>query len=284
MAILLILISGITGLVEGTLIKQYNSRHTKGGFLFTALVSLFSMLYFVITDTNGLQFENGIFPYAIVSGLLYCAASFLTFVALSCGSFTLSMLILSYSGVFTVLYGLLFLNETASLFTYVGFAIIVVSLYLVRGEKEDEDTKFSAKWLVCILISFFASGMFAVVQRMQQIRFNDAYTNEFMIVTLGLSAIILFVVGLTRDGKDLGYILKNGGLYATLAGLSNGATNGLGLVINTLIPISLSSPMKAGVKIILSFLLSVLIFKEHFLKRQILGVLLGTIALVFLNL
>ncbi len=284
MAMFLILIAGITGLVEGALIKKYNARHAKGGFLFTALVSLFSMVYFVITDQNGLHFESGIFPYAIISGLLYCAASFLTFVALSCGSFTLSMLILSYSGVFTVLYGLLFLKESASLFTYIGFAIIVVSLYLVRGEKENENTKFSAKWLICILISFFAGGMFAVVQRMQQIRFNDAYTNEFMIVTLGLSTVILFAVGLIRDGKDLGYILKNGGLYATVAGLSNGTTNGLGLVINTLIPLSLSSPMKAGIKIILSFLLSVLIFKEHFLKRQVIGVLLGAVALVFLNL
>ena len=56
MAVLLIIIKTLVHMVEGTLIKKYNSKHSEGGFIFTAIVSLFSMVFFIITDKNGLCF------------------------------------------------------------------------------------------------------------------------------------------------------------------------------------------------------------------------------------
>lgn len=284
MAWILILISGCTGLVEGVLIKKYNTNHQKGGFIFTALVSLFSMFFFVLTDQGGFYFPIGIFPYGLIAGVMFCMASFLTYVALGCGPFTVSMLILSYSGVFSIAYGLIFLHETASVFTYIGLALIMISLFLTRGEhKEGEDKKVSAKWLICITLSVVGSGMFGVLMRMQQIAFEDICTNEFMIISLGFSALVLLVIGIIKDGRDLPYILRHGGLYAAASGISNGATNMMGLAINMMMAISISSPIRAGVKIIFSFLLSKVIFKETFLIRQLVGVALGGAALVLLN-
>lgn len=284
MAILLILLSNCANLAEGIFIKKYNSRHDKGGFLFTALISLFAMVFFLITDTGGLHFPPELFLYGIAAGILYCSASFLTYVALGCGSFALSTLILSYSLVFSIGYGLIFLKESADVFTYLGLGIILISLYLTRADKKEGSISITPKWLVSIGLSMVGNGMFAVVSRMQQIRFEDANTNEFMIVTLGLSAAILFLLGLIKDGKHLKYTLKNGSLYAISAGLLNGACNLLGLIVNTMIPLSIAASSKAGTKIILSFILSRLIFKEKFLPRQVVGVLLGALALVFLNL
>lgn len=284
MAYLLILVSTFTSLLEGILIKKYNSRHSKGGFIFTALVSLFSMFFFLITDKGGFHCPAGMIWYALVAGVLYCSASFLTFVALGCGSFAMSMLILSYSIVFSIGYGLFFLKEAVSVYTYLGLAVIMVSLYLVREDKGQEKSSFSVKWLICILVSTFGSGMFSVVSRIQQIRYEDSCTNEFMVLSLGFSALILFVIGLGKDGKDLKYILKYGGLYAGGAGISNGTTNLISFVLYLLLPITIVSPLRAGAKIVLSFLVSRLIFKETFLKRQAIGVFLGAVALVLLNL
>ena len=283
LAALLIVVSRATSLVEGVLIKKYNSKHDKGGFIFTALVSLFSMLFFLITDKGGLDFRPEMLPYGIASGVFYCSASLLTFIALGCGPFTLSMLILSYSGVFSIVYGIFFLKDPVTVFTVMGIILILVSLFLNRAEKKNDDKKASFKWLICIGLSVLGSGMFAVIQKMQQVRFENAVTNEYMIVTLGFSFIILFAVGLVRDGKDALYILRYGGLYASVAGLSNGATNFLGLAVNMLLPLSVVSPVGAGVKIIMSFMLSLIVFKEKFLKRQVAAVIIGTAALVLLN-
>lgn len=284
---LLIILSTAFSLGEGILIRCYNSRHEGGGFLFTALVSLGSMLFFLIydlvTDRTGLCFPPEMLPYALIAGLLYCSASLLTYVALECGPFAISMLILSYSVVFSTGYGILILKEPVTPFFIIGLVLIAVSLFLVRGKNDGSGKKMSLRWLVCILVSTFGCGMFGVVQRMQQLRFDDACTNEFMILSLALSAVTLAVTGIVRDRKRSLTILKQGSPYACCAGLANGATNMLSLVVNTMIAISVASPTRAGVKSVLSFLVSLLLFKEHFLPRQVAGVILGAIAVVFLN-
>ena len=289
MAYLFIMFSVCAGLAEGFLIKAYNKKHEKGGFIFTAIVSLCAMLYFLfydlIVDDKGLSFLPAMFPYAIIAGILYCTASVLTYYALQLGSFSITMLILSYSLVFNVLYGLLFLHESASAFTYIGLGLMALSLFFFRGKSDEheEKKKFSFLWLICVALSVFGSGMFGVLSRMQQIRFNDTLTNEFMTVSLGVSTIFLFVIGIIKDKKDCLYIFKNGSPYAFGAGVANGVKNMLNNVVYMLLPISIFAPTSAGGSIIISFLLSYFVFKEKFLKRQIVGVVLGAIAVVLLN-
>ena len=67
------------------------------------------------------------------------------------------------------------------------------------------------------------------------------------------------------------------------AGLINGLRNVLSLLICTFLPISVSSATGSGMKIVISFFVSYLLFKETFLKRQIVGVGVGAAALVLLN-
>lgn len=283
LALLLILISTAANLMEGVLVKQYNNKHTKGGFVFTALVSLFSMLFFVITDTNGFTFTADMLPYSLISGVMYASASLLTFVALGCGPFALSMLFISYSGIFSIFYGFFFLHEDIGVFTWIGIACMLASVYLTRAEKQPDENKASFKWLVCIIVTVIGCGMFGVIQKMQQIRFDDALTNEYMTVSLGFSALVLFVIGCIKDGKDTWYILKNGTGYAALAGLSNGFCNFLVLVSNLLMPLAIATPVRVSMRIILSFAISKLFFKEKFLPRQIIGAAIGTASLILLN-
>ena len=279
----LILATCVTGLCEGIFIKKYNAKHTKGGFVFTAMVSLFSMLFFVITDSGGFDFRADMIPYGVISGIFYAGASVLTFIALACGPFAISMLILSYAGVFSIGYGFFFLNETVNAFKIVGILLIFLSLYLNRTKKSEHERKASFKWFVCISISVIGSGMFGVVQKMQQVKFQNQVTNEFMIVTLGFSAVALAVIGFIKDGKDTFYILKNGAPYFSLAGISNGITNYLGLALNMLLELSLLSPIKSGTRIIFTFVVSKLLFKEKFIKRQLAAVIVGAVAIVLIN-
>jgi len=274
--------------IEGVMIKKYNSKHKKGGFIFTALISLFAMLFFFVTDKGGLNFPPEMIPYGIASGAFYCMASFLTYVAYGCGSFVLTNLFLSYSLLFSVGYGLFVLGESATVLTYIGLGLMMISVFLVRGVKKDsaaeEKTKISLKWVICIALSVIGSGMFGVMQKLQQVKFEKSCDNEFMIVTLGFSAAVLLIAGIIMNGKDLLYILRHGGLYASAAGVSNGATNLLNLVVNAMIPISIAAPTRSGVKIVISFLISLFIFKEKLTKRQIAGVVIGAAALILLNL
>ena len=286
MPFILIILSQIIAQFEGVFIKKYNEKHDKGGMIFTAIISLFSMLFFllmdIITDRSGLQFSSSIVLYGVFAGISFCLASFLTFIALGCGSFVLSRLVLSYGIIITVAHGL-FLSEPVSIWSWIGIALIITSLYFVKGDKEKESVKINKKWIITIVLSVVFAGAFGVLQCQQQRQFNHQYDNEFMVITLGVSAFILLVAGIVKDGKDLKYILKNGSLYSMGAGFSNGATNLLQLFAYTLLPMSIVAPMCSGVSIIISFIISKLIFKEKFSKLQYCGVVLGGIALILFN-
>lgn len=286
MAVLLIIIKTLVHMVEGTLIKKYNSKHSEGGFIFTAIVSLFSMVFFIITDKNGLCFPPQIWIYAVLAGICYFSASIFTYIALGSGSFALTMLMLSYSLIFTIVYGIAFLKESASVFTYIGILLMLVSIYFVKADGHQKGVKknITPLWVVAMIISLCGNGFLGILSRMQQIRFNDEYTNEFMIICLAISSVVLFVFGLYKDWGKIIYILRYGGVYAAISGMSNGASNLLGLIVNTMMPISIVSPLSAGIKNLISFLFSVFIFREKLGKRQIFGVIMGTIALILFKL
>ena len=287
MSALLILASTVTHISEGLFIKQYNKRHDCGGFAFTAFVSFFSMLFFLIVDRDGFSIPTELWWYGIAAGILYCSASFLTYVALQIGSYAMTMLILSYSVLMSIGYGLLFLNEQITAFILIGVLLMMISLYLVRVKKEpsDDDEKkgISLKWLICVGAATVGSGMFGVVQRMQQIRFHNVCTNEFMVIALSFSAATLMAVAIWKNRKDVPCFIRHGVFLSMGAGVSNGLTNASVVLLHMLMPISLSSPIRVGLKIVLSFLLSAFLLKEPFQKRQIFGVALGCVAVILLN-
>lgn len=277
-------LSNLVHQVEGILIKKYNTRYDKGGSVFIAIVSLFSMIFFVITDKGGFDFRLSMLPYGIISGICYCTASLATFVALGAGPFGISKLLLSYTGIFSISYGLFFRHEKPSTLALIGIALMLISIYFNRKPNNENEKKASFKWAICIILTIVCSGMFGVLQKLQQDVFNNEVNNEFMIVSLGFSAITLFIAGFIRDGKDTLYILKNGAPYASCAGLSNGLTNFINIIVNGMaINFSTLSPLRTGLGMIITFIISIFFFKEKLLKRQIFGVALGTLALILLN-
>ena len=147
---LLILLASCTSLTQGIIIKKYNGKYKKGSFIFNAMLSLFSMFFFLIsdliTDPEKLTFTAELMPYAITAGILYAVATILTYIALQIGSFVLSLLIISYSIMLTTAYGILFLNEPTTVYTWLGFVLIVISLFLFRGRSDGKKKKFSFRF------------------------------------------------------------------------------------------------------------------------------------------
>lgn len=284
MGYLLIVLKTIANVSESVLIKKYNAKHSAGGMFFTGILSFFALAFFFVSDKNGLNFPTYMFPYAVTYGLIYCISYFLTFVALACGPFTLSMLIISYSLVFTILYGIIFLHEPVSVFTCVGFVLLMISLFFVRGNKDEEEKEFSVKWLISIIVVTLGNGLLAIIQKVQQLKFNNECNNEFMIVALAVSTAVLLIGGIIKDRKQLKEIIRYGIPYAGTAGVANGVNNLLAIVVNNLLPLSVVSPVCSGMRIVVSFLSATVLFKEKYMKRQIVGVGMGVLALVFLNL
>lgn len=284
MGYLLIIVFSLLNLGEGIVVKKYASKHGSGGMIMNAVIALFSFCFFLVTDKGGFTAPSAMIPLAIINSLFYAAGFYLTFVAYRCGSFGLTRLISSFSLLFTIFYGLFFLDEKASLLTYIGIALILAAMVLINYKKSEEKSTFSLKWLFCITISTVANGFIGIMTRYQQIRFDNACSNEFLIISLGGATLLLMIIGVLTEHKRLLYVLKNGTLYGALAGLFNGAKNLATVFIYLYLPLSTVSPMITGLGIFLTFLTSLVFYKEKYTKPQLVGVALGATAVILLAL
>ena len=288
MGYLLILINQAAHQVEGMLVRRYGKKHGAGGLFFNAIICLFAMIFFVLTDKGGFYFPKELWLYGFVSCLMFAAGFYSMYLALQLGSYAISRLISSFSGVFAIVYGLVFLKEPAGVMTYIAFILVFASVFLMNyktGGKEDGEEKgFSVKWLICVLVALVSNGMIAVLSRMQQLRFENACDNEFMMLSLGGAFAALMLIGLVTERGKLKQILKYGMLYGGIAGLMNGAANLVNLATYLFLPISVVTPIRTGLGIVTNFVISVLVYKEKFTRRQLVSAVIGVLALVLLKL
>lgn len=289
---LLILLFSLCNLGESLFVKEYAKRHGSGGMLMNAVIALFSSLFFLIKDLfidkSDFHVPDGMLPLALLNCCLFAAGFYFTFVAFRIGPYGLTRLVSSFSLLFTVFYGILFLDEPTSALTFIGLALIVSAMVLInyrgRSAGGSDEGRISAKWLLCLLTSVVANGFIGILTRMQQIKFNNSCSNEFQFISIGGSFLLLAVIGLIIDRDKLGSVLKHGSLYGLAAGLFNGGKNFIALAVYLYIPISVAGPIKTGVGMVLAYLTAILLYKEKYTWLQKLGVLAGAVAVVLLAL
>ena len=288
MVYLLILLNQAAHQVEGMLVRRYGKKHGAGGLFFNAIICLFAMIFFVLTDKGGFYFPKELWGYGFVSCLMFAAGFYSMYLALQLGSYAISRLISSFSGVFAIVYGLVFLKESASVTTYIAFVLVFASVFLMNyrpaGKENAEEKAFSMKWLICVLVALVSNGMIAVLSRMQQLRFENACDNEFMMLSLGGAFTALMLIGLVTERGKLKQIIKYGTLYGGIAGLMNGAANLVNLATYMFLPISVVTPIRTGLGIVMNFVISVLAYKEKFTRRQLVSAVIGVLALMLLTL
>lgn len=284
MGILLLLINQLVYQGYGAVTRHYSRKHGSGGLFFNAIVCLFSMIFFIITDKGGLNFSKELFLYGSISVVMFVAGFYSIFIAFKTGSYAISILLSSFSGVIAIIYGIVFLDEPAGIGTYIGILLSFVSVILMNIVKKgsEESKGFSVKWLICVLISLVANGFIAVLSRMQQLRFDNQCDNEFMIISLGGAFLILFAYGLVKERNNIMSVMKHGLLYGACSGMLNGMMNFVQLLVYLYMPISAATSVKTGLTTACSFAVSLIAYKEKFNVVQIIGAVAGVIALLLL--
>lgn len=270
--------------LEVMLVKRYGKKYGKGGMFFNAIICLFAMIYFFITDTGGLVFAKGIWGYGIVNSLMYATGFYAAYVAFKIGSFGLTRLFTSFGVIISTFYGIIFLNEPTSLLTYISLAMILVSLALMNYSKsEGTRQKITLKWVIYVLLIIISNAAIAIIGRMQHGVYGDAYKNEFLIISLAGAAISLFALGAVFERESFGETLRHGIIYGASAGVCNGINNLFVLITYNYLPISFTSPLKSGLGIVISFVVSIALYKEKFGRHQVVGVIIGALAVVLMN-
>lgn len=284
MPVILILVCVISLSVQNIFKKQFTVKSAHGHLIFSGMVTFFAFLFFLVTTSNP-KFDLVILPFSLAFSVCYALATSTNQLAIKEGSLAITALALSYSLVIPTLHGLLFLHEEAGPLQYIGIALLLISLYLVRGSREKDDSAmFSLRWLLYVVIAFVANGFCSIIQNEQRRLFGGIYNNEFMVIALFFAALFLLIPGCITERTHIKETLRKGSLLSALCGVSNGLTNALVMASLSLIAASIFFPIISAGGLVCAFAASVLLYHEKFLPRQLVGLLCGVGALVFLNL
>lgn len=276
---LLSIILGVT--FQQVVRKPYTQKSGgKGVFFYSFMVSLAAMVFFIVS-AGGFEWNVGIVPYSVCFALSYAVSTVFGVAAVYCGSLSLTSLITSYSLLMPTIYGLVFLHDPIGIGLFPGLILLGVSLFLIN--KKSPGATISLKWLVYVFIAFAGNGLCSIFQKAQQVAFDGAYKNEFMIVSLAIVVLLMAVLVGVKERKNIKTSVSAGWYLAILAGIVNGIVNLFVMILSGIIPVSIMFPLISAGGIILTYLISKFCYKEELTKAQFAGFIIGIVSVVFLN-
>ena len=279
----LLLIAIILGVSLQDITKKiYNKSTALPGTYFFVTLSAFAASIFFVVSSGKLDFNPEIIPYSILFAASYTAGVVGSVIAIAAGPLSLTSLIVSFSLMLPTLYGLIFLNDPISIGLFPGLALLAASLFLIN--KRDKDVKINLKWIISVLFAFLGNGFCTISQKMQQVAFDGAYKNEFMIIALAITVLVCIVMTLTKERHILKAQKWSGYALGLLCGALNGIVNLFVMILSGLMPVSLMFPIISAGGIVVIFIVSQVFYKEKLSKAQLVGFILGTVSVVLLNL
>ena len=277
---LLIIIFGMS--IQNVLKKAFNKKLPSGGvMIFSATTVLFATLFFAVTASYPLCFTADMLPFALGFAACYCASAIFSILAINCGSLSLTSLAISYSLLIPTVFGLLFWGDEPTPFFFIGLAFLIVSLLLINSK--DGEIKITPKWALFVLIAFLGNGLCSTIQN-GYAKLHSTGNSEFMLIALFAVFVAMLTMSIFRERPLLSPSLKGGWYFMAICGIANGAVNLFVILLSPRMDSSIMFPLISAGGIVLTSLVSILLYKERLSLKQYIGMALGIAAIVFLNL
>lgn len=277
----LLIVLSIFGTCSQSVFKKAFSIRQDAPFVFSVVSVISTALYFAASAGKSFVVAWDYVPYSIGFGICY-TLSFLCFMyAIKEGSLALTSLALSYSLVIPTLFGIIFLGEPLTAFSVIGIILLLISLYLINYEKGEN--KITVKWIIYTLITALGNGGCLVFMKLQQINQSYMYRNEFMVTGLVIVIVSSFAFAIAKNRDKFKLCIKPVILLPIACGLANALGNYSSLKLSPL-PVSFVAPICSAGGILGTAAISLLIYKERFNAKQVLGITLGTLSVIALSL
>ncbi len=234
--------------------------------------------------------------FSILLSLLFATFVFFTqfmqILAMKAGSATLTTLIYSCGFLLPIFYSAIVFSEAISVWQIVGIVILLVAIVLIVFEKENASA--SVKWFILAILAMLGSGTIAIIQKTHQLSEFSFELQPFLIYSfLFCSMFSLLGHGATCMIKPLpkqqtekitfkAWLKQN--FSPLLLGVFVAGLNFLNLLLSGKIPSVIHFPVSNVGSLIITNVLSTLIFKEKIKTQQKIGCLVGISAILVIGL
>lgn len=273
--------------IMSTVFGRQNAGCKDTSTFYSLIVTLSAFVSWGVLFFRDFEFDVRVIGYSALYGLLYTVAMFGMFKAYTCGPVSLTAFVKQLSLIGVAFWGFVFWNTPVKIHVVLGLVLIVVSLVLCfKRRKEAKEHVVSLKWLGFALMLLVGNAGCSIVQKYQQLAFDGRFGNQLMFFGVGFSAITCLILYLRGERCGMKDIRKKASLLCPMvAGLSSAMLNLLILImLSTTLSESVIFPGIAVGGLILTTIFSLIAYKERLTRIQWLGLVIGMVGLVFLNL
>ena len=267
--------------------KGYNLKlGGRGSSFFSAASALVALAFFSVKASifNSFAISLEVIPYALLYGIGYAVASVFYLLSMNNGPLSLSSLVLSYSMIIPTGWGILVDGDELTPPLIAGLALLLISIFILNFGKTDS-SRISGTWVVFALLTFLGNGVCQVTQTEQASRFLGAYDDMFMISSLSVAVLLMLGFSLVFERDALCQAVKAGAPFYLSRGVLNALGNLLAMLIAAIgINKSVMFPLSSAGGIVLTWAISVFIYRERLSLKQNVAMILGTLSVVFLSL
>jgi len=271
--------------IMGALFNKVNENGENFSAFYNFIVTTSAFIVWGIIYIMESGFEWGVLLYSTLYGICYTCALMGLICALKCGKVSLTSFIKQLSLVGVAVWGALFWNATLDVNVVIGIILIIPSMYLCFKSTGNDEKSISLRWLICILMLFVGNAGCSIVQKYQQMTFDGNYGSMLMFFGCGFSAVVCFILYKRRDVTSHSKMNIRRIGYPVMAGISSALLNLfiIRLALSSLSP-AVIYPVIAVGGMLVTILFSVTVCKEKLNLYQWFGLMIGVIAVVFLNL
>ena len=206
--------------------------------------------------------------------------------ALCRGPMALTSMLVSFSVIIPLIWGITVGNETLKSLQYPAFILLFLAIILTNADKikakRDTQTNYLL-WLLFVAITFICNGACSILQKQHQTLYPEAYSREFMLFAMLLCSVVFLISAFRRiSPKELKGI--KGKRYGVLSGLANGIANFLTLVLAGMENASVLFPIISAGTLLAALLCGKLLFKEKLRANHYAALAAGIVAVVLLKL
>lgn len=268
---------------------KYSKKETAILNFKSLLVAFFCSLIFVADEIHMLfKISTFSLTLSIFFGISVAITQIMQSKAMGNGPTSLVSLVYACGFLVPIFYGLFFWDEGVSIYQWLGIILLVIALCLIVFKRE-KGGKLSA-WLPFAVIAMLGSGANAIFQKTHQyssfageLKFFLVYSLFFSALFTGIASLLINSSGekgpkLTQNQR----ILKKY-IVPLCLGVCVGLLNFINLSLSGKLPSVILFPFYNVGSMLLSSLISALIYKDKPTKRQAIGFAIGIVAIIIVG-
>ena len=203
--------------------------------------------------------------------------------AMRVGAMSTTSICVMYGMIIPSVAGPIFWKESISLLQISGIIMMIVSLWFIKGKTPEEKKNLSKKWTMLAILAFVFSGMAGVMEKIHQS--TEAKTEKLPFVFVACAVMFAFsiVLSLATRKKEEKVSIRSTLSVAAVSGLVIGLYSTVNLTLSGNLDSMIYYPIANGGAMLLTVLVSVVIFKERFDKERIIGTIIGLLGILCLS-